>query len=85
MILRQIFAVAAIFSISIFSSSLDFNNKKITKNENPPFLNEGNKWVDSLMKVLTPEQRIGQLFMVAAYSNKPKAHQDEIIKLIKNE
>jgi beta-N-acetylhexosaminidase len=26
-------------------------------------------WADSIMKTLTPDQRIGQLFMVAAYSN----------------
>jgi NADPH-dependent curcumin reductase CurA len=64
---------------------LEFKSVKIKSKEDPAFINEGNKWVDSLMKVLTPEQRIGQLFMVAAYSNKPKTHQDEIIKLIKNQ
>jgi len=85
MILRQILAGAAIISISILSSSVEFKNVKSIQKEDPAFINEGNKWVDSLMKVLTPEQRIGQLFMVAAYSNKPKAHQDEIIKLIKNQ
>jgi hypothetical protein len=34
---------------------------------------------------LTPEQRMAQLFMVAAYSNKGKEHQDEITRLIKNQ
>ena len=85
MILRQILAGAAIISISIFSSSVEFKNVKSIQKEDPAFINEGNKWVDSIMKVLTPEQRIGQLFMVAAYSNKPKARQDEIINLIKNQ
>lgn len=51
----------------------------------PPFLGVGKPWVDSIMSVLTPDQRIGQLFMVAAYSNKTKAHQDEILKLIKDQ
>ncbi len=50
----------------------------------PPFEGNNKTWVDSVMKVLTPDQRIGQLFMVAAYSNKPKAHQDELTKLIKD-
>ena len=50
----------------------------------PPFVGSNKGWVDSVMKVLTPDQRIGQLFMVAAYSNKPKAHQDEITRLIKD-
>jgi beta-glucosidase-like glycosyl hydrolase/CubicO group peptidase (beta-lactamase class C family) len=51
----------------------------------PPFIGAGKKWVDSVMNKLTPDQRIGQLFMVAAYSNKPKAHQEEILKLILNQ
>ena len=85
MILRQFLAGAAIISVSIFFSSVEFKSVKIKPKDDPAFINEGNKWVDSLMKVLTPEQRIGQLFMVAAYSNKPKTHQDEIIKLIKNQ
>lgn len=42
-------------------------------------------WVDSVFNSLTFEERLGQLFMVAAYSNKGKAHQDEISELIQNE
>lgn len=41
-----------------------------------------NKWVDSVFNALTPEQRIGQLFMVAAYSNRDEKHYKEIDKLI---
>jgi len=49
----------------------------------PVFANtDSNHWVDSVFKTLTPERRIGQLFMVAAYSNKDKAHVNEIKKLI---
>ena len=29
------------------------------------------QWVDSVFNALTPEQRLGQFFMVAAYSNRP--------------
>ncbi len=39
-------------------------------------------WVDSLMRTLTPRQRVAQLFMVAAYSNKPAIYQDSISTLI---
>ena len=54
--------------------------------ENPAFLNDTNaKWVDSVFKTLTPEERIGQLFMVAAWSNKDKKHETEISDLIKNQ
>jgi beta-N-acetylhexosaminidase len=51
--------------------------------EDPPFLkNEGSHWVDSVFQSLTPDQRIAQLFMVAAYSNSDKTHINEIKKLI---
>lgn len=51
----------------------------------PPFLlQENTKWVDSVMKKLTPDERIGQLFMVAAYSNKDQKHVKEINDLITN-
>ena len=35
------------------------------------------------MQVLTPDQRIAQLFMVAAYSNKGETHKEYISKLVK--
>jgi len=41
-------------------------------------------WVDSLMRTLTPRQRVAQLFMVAAYSNKAPVYQDSISTLIRD-
>ena len=43
---------------------------------------EGNKWVDSVYNTLAVEEKFGQLFMVAAYSNKDFAHYNAIDKLI---
>lgn len=40
------------------------------------------RWVDSVFNSLTFEQRLGQLFMVAAYSNKDKRHTEDIARLI---
>ena len=42
-------------------------------------------WVDSVFNSLSFEERLGQLFMVAAYSNKGAAHVNNISKLIKEE
>jgi beta-glucosidase-like glycosyl hydrolase/CubicO group peptidase (beta-lactamase class C family) len=42
-------------------------------------------WVDSVFASLTPEQRLGQLFMVAAYSNKDRSHADRIERLVRNQ
>ena len=41
-----------------------------------------NKWVDSIFNGMTIDEKIGQLFMVAAYSNKNEAHEKEILSLI---
>lgn len=43
---------------------------------------EGNKWVDSIYNAMTLEEKFGQLFMVAAYSNKDTVHFNAIDKLI---
>lgn len=50
--------------------------------QSPPFYSNDTLWADSVFKALTADQRIAQLFMVAAYSNKDKAHTAEIKKLI---
>jgi beta-glucosidase-like glycosyl hydrolase/CubicO group peptidase (beta-lactamase class C family) len=39
-------------------------------------------WVDSLMNSMTVDEKIGQLFMVQAYSNLDKKHEDFIAELI---
>ena len=40
------------------------------------------RWVDSIMKTMSVEEKIGQLFMVAAYTNKDAAHEKFIKNLI---
>ena len=42
------------------------------------------QWVDSILKSMTIDEKIGQLFMVQAYSNKDENHQAYIEKLITN-
>lgn len=41
------------------------------------------KWVDSVYSSLTFKEKLGQLFMVAAYSNKDSVHFNAIDKLVK--
>ncbi|WP_237708846.1 glycoside hydrolase family 3 protein [Gillisia marina] len=40
-------------------------------------------WVDSIMKTMSLEERIAQLIMVAAYSNRGEEHKQEILKQVK--
>lgn len=42
-----------------------------------------NEWVEQQLQLLSPEQRIGQLFMVAAYSNKDESHTTDLANLIR--
>ncbi|WP_375434451.1 glycoside hydrolase family 3 N-terminal domain-containing protein [uncultured Hymenobacter sp.] len=53
-------------------------------NQPVPFARQlsGSRWVDSVMKTLTPDQRVAQLFMVAAYSNRKRIDEDSITTLI---
>ena len=57
-------------------------NEDPLKSEN---LMDQSHWVDSVFEALTFEERLGQLFMVAAYSNKDQKHIDEISELVRNE
>jgi beta-glucosidase-like glycosyl hydrolase len=41
-----------------------------------------NRWVDKVYSGLTPEERIGQLFMVAAYSGGKNYNEDQITALL---
>lgn len=48
----------------------------------PPFYNSNTHWADSVFSTLSADERIAQLFMVAAYSNKDKAHIAEVKELV---
>jgi beta-glucosidase-like glycosyl hydrolase/CubicO group peptidase (beta-lactamase class C family) len=50
--------------------------------QDPEFLNVQSTWADSVFKSLTPDERIAQLFMVAAYSNKGIEHVKKVEELV---
>ena len=60
-----------------------FNTVNFTDNKTTPkFLNVKGSWADSVFSSLTPDERIAQLFMVAAYSNKGIEHIKEVNELV---
>ena len=67
----------------IIFSFLAFNFQEHPPVQNPPFYNSDTAWAQQVMSSLTLEQRIAQLFMVSAYSNKGISHQQEIENLIR--
>jgi beta-glucosidase-like glycosyl hydrolase/CubicO group peptidase (beta-lactamase class C family) len=65
---------------------LEIDSLVIDKYQKPSKLfeisNEGKKWVDSIYNAMTFDEKVGQLFMVAAYSNSDSTHYNAIEKLI---
>lgn len=73
-----------ILSFFVFISLSFIPKSKVIQNErqDPPFYMKDTRWADSVFKTLTPDERLAQLFMVAAYSNKDNAHVKEIKELV---
>lgn len=67
--------VLSLFSLAGFSQMAE-----------PSVIYQGDtSWAEEKLSTMTLDEKLGQLFMVAAYSNKGKAHEDEILRLVKNE
>lgn len=72
--------------LSLFAVSLGFLLNVSAQKKDPDFLQyQNSKWVDSVMQTLSPRERIAQLFMLPAYSNKDEKHVQEVLDLIKNQ
>ncbi len=79
--MKRFFPLAVV--VLIFTGSYPL--KPVFKiKKDPDFLSLQNHWVDSVFNSLSPNQRLGQLFMVAAYSNRDMKHVKEIRELINN-
>ena len=57
-------------------------HKAPKKHRDPVIVLPENQWVDSTLQSLSIEQKIGQLFMVATFSNRDESHYKYIDKLI---
>ena len=80
-----------VFWLSMFILFAGISASKYNCNINPaelsevtvyPFDDLYTPWVDSVFNSLTPDQRIGQLFFAAAYSNLGKNHVDIICEYV---
>lgn len=72
----------ALFLILSFFVILSMSFVSDVPKQDPPFYTSNTHWADSVFKTLSVDERIAQLFMVAAYSNKDKAHVAEIKKIV---
>lgn len=78
-LLSLVYLLSSVYVSYKQSNSLPFYIKQETL---PPFYNQNHKWADSIFDSLSTDERIAQLLMVAAYSNKDEAHVNEIKKLV---
>jgi beta-N-acetylhexosaminidase len=75
--ISQVFVL--VFVISLSSSTAQIKKSFIES------INEKNEWVDSVYKHLTRRQRVAQLFMIRAHTDKGKAYEDSVAEVIKKE
>jgi beta-N-acetylhexosaminidase len=76
-----------ILLIFFFLASSLITQAQFWKRKSPDLIgamNGPNHWADSIYKSLTWDQKIGQLFMVAAYSNNKENFENRIDSLVKN-
>ncbi len=76
--MKKILTFAAVLCLVILGSSSSLLSKTRSNKE------KANAWADSLYKTMSPKERLGQLFMVAAYSNRDEKHISNLEKLIKD-
>jgi beta-N-acetylhexosaminidase len=77
--IRSLFTSIALLSAWLSSSAQQTNTT-------PEFLKYTNhRWVDSVFNSLSVDEKIAQLIVVAAYSNRGEEHTREILKLIREQ
>ena len=69
--------------IILFILSLFFITKTANSQSTPNYQNSKSiAWADSMLNTLSYKEKIGQLFMIEAFSNKDQAHVNQVVNLI---
>ncbi|NQX91757.1 MAG: glycosyl hydrolase, partial [Flavobacteriales bacterium] len=80
--LKKVFILLLLVSFAILDMNAQVHESNCLP---PPYLKQKSQWADSVLQSLSLEQKVGQLFMVAAYSNKDEKHAQFIDGLIENQ
>ena len=74
------------FSIIIlFCFSLIIKAQYQPKNISPAEIEKANQWVSKTYNALSQDEKLGQLFIVALYTNKDEAHINSVRNMVVNE
>lgn len=79
--MKTLLRIIAVFSTLFLFGSFSLVNVapfNLLSNKKPAFLKLPTEWVDNLMGNMSAEEKIGQLIMAAAYSNRDREHAEEI-------
>ena len=82
----QTFVLLVLFILSLNFSSphlQDFPSSGEPRIETPAFYRADTVWVDSVLQSMSLEEKIGQFFMIPAYSDKGELHKKEVEALIR--
>ena len=80
------YLIAIISSITLVSNSFAQENQLLDLTQTPLYVDSMQlKWVDEKYNSLSLDEKVGQLFIVAAYSNRDATHEADILKLIQEE
>ncbi len=82
-LLSKVLGLMVLIILASYITAFDSQSTEPMNTENNTQINQM-EWVEKTIGSMSPEERIGQLFMVAAYSNKDYSHQQTISSLIKN-
>lgn len=67
-------------------TSLTFSFQLNAQENSPLYIDSVQlKWVDEQYNSMSLNEKVGQLFIVAAYSNRDSIHENQILKLVQDE
>ncbi|MFW5699317.1 MAG: glycoside hydrolase family 3 N-terminal domain-containing protein [Bacteroidota bacterium] len=85
---KGIFAIILVFIVlgfddaTVFSEGSAIEKNLVPNRIDPAYIELSSQWVDSVFDAMTLEEKIGQLIMIPAYSNRDEAHLTELKNLI---
>lgn len=71
--------------IVLFCFSLILEAQYLPKNISPSEIKKANEWVSKTYNALSQDEKLGQLFIVALYTNKDEAHINGVRNIVVNE
>ena len=81
--MRGMIRAALVLILALKSAGI--RSQFIPKDYSRKEMKEAKKWVDSTYSQLSMDERLGQLFIIALYTNKGEEPIEEVRKVVKNE